>query len=74
MIIMCYKFYGFFPCRNALTLLPDDTSEEEFIDYVKALLNYYASLVMWKFESPILKQVTGTSNNAAAIAEVINYN
>ena len=56
-----------------MSLLPENTSEQDFITYVNSLVNYYTSKLLWKPESPLVKQVTQHSNNAAAIAEVINY-
>ena len=63
---------NFVYCRNALDALPDNLSEEEFIDYVGGIINYYAGLDTWKPDSPMIKQITGQSTNSAAIVEVTN--
>ena len=56
--------------RNAVAALPQTLTEEEFVDYVGGIINYYGGLFSWTHDSPWIKHITGQSTNCAAIIEV----
>lgn len=53
-----------------MAVLPQTLTEEEFVDYVGGIINYYGGLFQWTPESPMIKHITGQSTNSAAIIEV----
>ena len=59
--------------RRAVDALPNSIAEGEFVDYTRAIFNYYVQLFIefkWKPDSPVIKQVTGQCTDSATISEV----